>query len=323
MQFGLLITSRCNAACTHCATSCGPQRHGHLPESELLRVMDEAAALHRTEAQGQLVFSISGGEPFLDLVLLTTLVSHGTALGGAVSCQTNGYWASNDIKARQILARLKEAGLVSLGVSASRFHEQFVRRSRVERALAIARQLGIETALKCALTQGDTELEQWARACAVDVREIFPVHPYLREGARLDAGAYRARPGIPQAPCPAAVLTLREDGQAYTCCSPGGFNAFLRLGDIGTDSIEQLRDHFHIGGRQQILRRHGPAHFVGEIERRGLAGRLRPAYADVCDLCCHIGNDPQMAAVASEVSAQFEQDQLRDLFERMAQAAEC
>jgi hypothetical protein len=116
--------------------------------------------------------------------------------------------------------------------------------------------------------------------------------------------------------CPAAVMTLREDGAAYTCCAPGGFNDFLRLGSVD-DGVAALQERFLMQGRQQLLRRHGPVHFARAAIARGLGARLRTDYADVCDLCCHIGRDPELAALAAAVASEYEVAQLRALFGRL------
>lgn len=316
MRLGLLITAHCNAACTHCATSCGPRRHEALTREQLFRIMDEAAAVNEDD---ELNFSISGGEPFIDFQLLLDIVAHGSALGASIGCQSNGYWASNDEQARSKLSALKQAGLGLLGLSISRFHDEFVRRSRVQRALNIAKELGIETALKCALTTGESgaEVERWARASGADDLELFPLHPYLREGAQLPAADFSTPEALPGGACPASILTVKEDGRAYTCCMPGGFNDFLALGHIEKDSIADLHDLFLVQGRQQLLRQFGPVHFARAVAERGEARRLRTAYADVCDLCAHITSDPRMSAIANESAAEFEAQQLQGVFDQL------
>lgn len=323
MRIGLLITQRCNAACTHCATSCGPDKTQSLTKAQIIQLMDDAAAIDRREADNDLEFSISGGEPFLDFPMLVEIVRHGALLGGIVSCQTNAYWASNEQKAQHMLQTLKEAGLRVLGVSISQFHDEFVRRARVERACRVARSLGITTIVKCALTTSDTssQLEDWAKGLEVDGREIFPIQPYLREGAQLPDADYKLLKILPTGRCPSAVLTVRENGKAYTCCMPGGFNEFLSLGNIHNETLDDMHRLFYVQGKQQILRKFGPIHFAEEIIRRGQGHRLRNGYTDVCDLCSHVTSDPEMASVAEELSVDLEVSQLKSVFSEMASKA--
>jgi MoaA/NifB/PqqE/SkfB family radical SAM enzyme len=320
MQLGLFLTARCNAACAHCSSSCGPFRSESLDRSTLFRLMDEAAAANEDE---RLEFSLSGGEPFLDFALLCEVIAHGAALGAVVNCQTNAYWAANDEVAARKLGELRDAGLNGISVSISRFHDAFIRRSRVQRALRVARELGLGTALKCAITADaegdgiDAELERWARASGAELVEVFPVHPYLREGAVLPPAAYAVRPGLPEGRCPAPVLTVDEGGSAYSCCTPGSFNPFLRLGDVARDSIGTLYERYLFHGRQRLLRERGPAHLARALVARGLGAHLRDGYVDVCDLCSHIANDPLLAAAAAEVAQDYEVRQLSAMFDDM------
>lgn len=313
MQLGLIITARCNASCTHCSTSCGPERVESLTRNEVTELMDQAARLNNDP---ELYFCISGGEPFLDFDLLLHIVSHGASLGAVISCQSNGYWAANDHQAHERLSRLKAAGLDVLGLSISRFHDDFVRRSRVQRALAIARDIGLTTVLKCAVDQDgkSAELKAWAQTSGADEVEIFSVHPYLRKGMEsLHTGLSMSK-GLPDGPCPAALMTVRENGRAYTCCMPGAFNEFLELGQVRSVPLEDLYERFDMQGRQQVLRRFGPIYFARAAVERGCADRLRDSYVDVCDLCSHIGSDSSLSVIAGEAAIQFEREQLSNVF---------
>ena len=315
MRLALLVTSRCNASCIHCTTDSSPHKSLALGGQRIKDLMTEAAALR---ARGDpLLFCISGGEPFLDFKQLLETVSHGTALGGQVTCTTNGSWASSDDRARSMLGALKEAGLYALGVSTSQFHQEYVKPDRVRRALAIARGHGIKTILKCAVTKSDRK-SGWARSFARSVRpdkvEIFPVVPYLRSGAALPEDEYIRKPGLPRGRCPAAMLTIREDGRAYTCCNPGGFVDALSLGNALDSGLEPAAEKFHTQALQQVLIRRGPAYLAKAISAQGLGERLRSSYADVCDLCAHIAGDKTLADIAVKVSEQFERERMKALF---------
>lgn len=307
MRLGFLVTARCNASCSHCTTSCGPEKTTSLPQEFVIDLMNQAATLWRKDhVDGEpLTFSISGGEPFLDFAQLLTLVAHGHELGATVSCVTNGFWASNDVVAEEKVLALKKAGLHGIAISTSRFHQEFVRRTRVERALRISRMQGLRTTLKCAVVRGDLDQLHWAEQQVVDQREIFPVVPYLREQASLPEAEYLRVPGVPEGRCPCPTITVREDGQAYTCCMPGGFVDFLALGDTRKMRLEEVQRRFYLQGRQQVLRHLGPAHFARHVIKAGHGDRLRPAYESVCDLCAHIASDRVMSTIADQAADQF------------------
>ena len=317
MRFGLLLTARCNALCSHCTVNSGPHERATLPEQSVLALMSEAAALWRREAAPgeSLQFSLSGGEPFIEFDKLVRIVAHGAALGAQVTCVTNAFWAATDERTRARLERLRRVGLSMLAVSTSRFHEPFVARARAERALRVARELGLRTALKCSLVAAEIDalagLGDWARRQPVDQLEIFPVLPYVRQGTTLPERDYVRSPGIPAGACPAPTLTIREDGRAYTCCMPGAFTEFHGVGDIHAEKLDQLFDRFYLNGVQQVLRQRGPAHFAEAIVRAGEGGRLRGGYESVCDLCAHIGGDARMAAIARQAATRFAKARFR------------
>ncbi|MFA5941168.1 MAG: radical SAM protein [Sinimarinibacterium sp.] len=311
MKLGLIISNRCNARCTHCSTSCGPSRSDHLPDADIFELMNQAVRL----AQNQLVeFLLSGGEPFLDLERLLHLVRHGHSLGAGVTCVTNGYWAASDAKARALLGAVREAGLNVLAVSTSRFHQQFVNKQRVERVLRLSREIGLPCALKYARTASDAEspdeVQHWATAAGAHTVQDFPIIPYLSAGASLPDDDYLRQPGLPEGGCPAALLTVREDGEAFMCPQPGAQNPLLALGNAQRTGLARIRSRHYLGGAQQLLRNHGPIHFAREIQARGLSHRLRAAYAGVCDLCAHIASDPEMAVIAAECAQTYAAEQL-------------
>lgn len=316
MLLGLIITAHCNASCSHCSTSCGPQRRESLPSDKIFSLMDEAAVL---AAGKPLSFLLTGGEPFLDFARLLSIVAYGHRLGAVMTCVTNASWATSDGRARTRLAAIKAAGLSDLGISTSRFHQQFIKRQRVERALAAAREVGLRCTLKYARARTDTEdvdaVRAWALAAGAVAVQDFDLLPHLREGTRLPEAEYPRDPGLPEGRCPAALLTVREDGKAFTCCTPGSQADLLALGNVHELSLHELQGHYYLGGTQQILRESGPIVFARAIQAGGLGSRLRGAYAGVCDLCVHIATDPEMAAVAAAVSRDHEVRQLQDLVE--------
>lgn len=277
------------------------------------RLIREAAELSRGE---RFEISITGGEPFLDFQLLRHVMRYGHAHGATMSCVSNGYWATSSEKAVDLLRQLKDCGLSILAISTSKFHRQFVSRTRVDRALDAARSLGLECGLKYVRTSADADLDAIrAGGCAAgaDHTEILPLMPTLRDDTALPDSEYVRDPGIPAGTCPGATVSVRESGRAYPCCTPGAFNEFFELGQVSETSLREIQDRFFFAPKLQVLRNRGPAFFADAVKARGLGDRLRPGYASVCDLCTHIANDPAMAAVAERAARDFVVAQLRDI----------
>jgi hypothetical protein len=307
MNLGIILTARCNASCVHCSKSYGPYRTEALSRAHILRLMDEAAAIRAGEP---LAFDLTGGEPFLDFELLLDVVKHGKQLGARISCVTNAYWAVTDEMARGKLTNLVDAGLTSISISVSRFHQRFIPIQRVRRALETAGRLGIFTELKGAVTTKDLEaggaLHVWKATLDADKINIFPVLPRLRAGASLPDNEYYREPGLPRERCPGDIVCVYSDGIARSCCGPGVSGDFLALGNTTESSITEIDGRFRDGGKQRLLREHGPVHFAERAIASGLGHLLRDGYAGPCDLCGHIASTPALREHADHVSSAFE-----------------
>jgi hypothetical protein len=307
MDIALVLSSRCNASCAHCSTSCGPYRKEALGRDEIFRLMNEAAAI---DDGRPLEFHITGGEPFLDFDLLLATVAHGRSLAGSVTCVSNAFWARSIEETRQKLTQLRDAGLQLLAISVSRFHEQYVPLRRVRLALEVAASIGLTTQLKGAVTVSDLEpggaLSRWKSTLHADRIAIFPVVPYLREGASLPEHEYCWQPGLPTNKCPDEIVCIESDGVAFSCCGQKRSTQFLALGSVREQSLAEVQQRFRHGGRQRILREQGPVAFARAAIDAGLGHLLRESYAGPCDLCVHIASEPQLRAVADRVSSAAE-----------------
>ncbi|MFL6604461.1 MAG: radical SAM protein [Steroidobacteraceae bacterium] len=308
MRLALVLTARCNASCAHCARSYGPNRSEHLDQTEIFRLMDEAAAIDDGE---NLYFDLTGGEPFLDFELLVATVSHGARLGAEVSCVTNAFWARTNELTRSKLETLRDAGLSALSVSVSRFHQRFVPLERARRALTVAAELGFWTEIKGAVTRHDLQaggaLETWKDSLKATCSSIFAVLPHIRNGETLPDEEYYRELGLPMYRCPGDLVSVDFEGVARSCCTLDGSNTFLVIGDARRMSLEKIHEAFQQGGKQRILRESGPIEFARGAIDAGLGNRLRKAYAGPCDLCLHIQSDPALRQVAEEMARAVEE----------------
>ena len=103
------LTLKCNLRCIHCGSSAGKARGYELSLEELLKVVDQLAALDCEYV------SLSGGEP--------TLNPHWDAIGAAVAEKgmtvnmvTNGIYRGEDTP-ESIARRSRDCGMVNVGVS--------------------------------------------------------------------------------------------------------------------------------------------------------------------------------------------------------------
>ncbi len=307
MRLGIVLTAHCNASCSHCSKNHGPYRTEQLSRETIFRLMDEAAAIKDGEA---LAFDLTGGEPFVDFELLVAVVAHGTRLGAPVSCVSNGFWARDDAVATQKLTQLKDAGLTSLSISVSRFHQEFVPLQRARRALAIATRLGIRTGLKGAVIRSDLakggSLEAWRASIEAERISIFPVLPYLRQSETLPDDEYYRERGLPFQRCPSKGICVDFDGLVRSCCTLVTGDTFLVVGDAQRMPLGEIHSTARHAGKQRILRESGPIGFARGAIAAGLGHRLRKAYAGPCDLCLHIQSDPHLRQVAESMASAAE-----------------
>ncbi len=301
MEIALVLSARCNATCAHCTTSCGPSRTEALTEGRITQLMDEAAEIHA----GPLSFHLTGGEPFLNFDLLMSVTRHGRDLGGRVSCVTNAYWARSKESAHARLSSLAENGLTALSVSVRRFHQQYVPLVRVRYALEAAKELDISTELKGAILNSDLQAggtrDQWRALLDADSINVFPILPYLRDGAELPESEYYREDGLPRGACPSDVVCIEADGAAVSCCGMGGSREFLTLGHVHRDSLQVIHERFQGNSRQRLLRERGPIVFATAALQAGVGHLLRESYAGPCDLCAHIGSEPKLREVAESM----------------------
>jgi len=322
MDISLALTRRCNAQCTHCAPDCGPAQTQSLSTEKVFELMDEAARL--TPPGQRPIFRLTGGEPFLELGQLLAIIRKAVAVGGTVGCVSNAFWAASDEKATAVVRQIREAGLNNLSVSTSRYHQQFIKIERVRRAVAAARAAGLPTQLKIAYSVQDRReglVRAWSKLVGADQTQEIPLVPYLRNGAQLPEQDFPRRRGLPRGPCPSALLTVKEDGAAYTCCTPGGYVPLLQIGHVYESSLESIRDRFHFDPLLQVLRERGPGHIARRAIALGHGERLQSSYADVCELCTHIASDPILSQCAREAAQAYRRQWARRVAQNMRREA--
>lgn len=113
------VTQACDLACVHCRASAQPERHPlELTTDEGKHLIDQIAALQVP------VFVLTGGDP-IKRPDLFELIAHARAVGVRVSLTPS----ATPLLTRDVVCRLKEAGLARLAVSmdgaGAATHDQF------------------------------------------------------------------------------------------------------------------------------------------------------------------------------------------------------
>jgi hypothetical protein len=111
-----LVTYRCTRNCPHCFVWGSPDARGRMTTMQVKQYLNACVALGIGEVQ------FEGGEPFLHYEELVHWVRLATAMGLTAGAVTNGFWASDAGRARQLLEPLADAGLTGLMVSTDDYH---------------------------------------------------------------------------------------------------------------------------------------------------------------------------------------------------------
>lgn len=267
-------TYQCNLSCPHC---CVPiEWPDRLDISVALRFLEQS------HAAGIEILGFTGGEPFLYPEFLAALTRKAAALGMRFDkVQTNGVWFRDETHLTTELQLLREAGFSGkLGLSVDKFHgrhtEQaalfcttarrvFDRDNIVSLSYASrAPDQGLEPARALAtLLDGVIDWSDWLGRYLLVTPELNIVmnwnHLAAVERAEGLRGAWDGEwfeEDYCEGPGQALIVTPR--GEVKPCCGFASDLEQLTIGNIHTDTVEQI-----------VAR--GRAHpYVGKVFREGL-----------------------------------------------------
>lgn len=137
----LLVTYGCTAACEQCCFESNPKIKERLSLEQIKRSIQ--AAKDSFPALKLIVFS--GGEAFMLKDDLIQAVKYANDLGLMTRVVTNGYWAKRPDKAREIVLRLKDAGINEINISTGLDHQKWVTEETVLNASEALTSLGVFT----------------------------------------------------------------------------------------------------------------------------------------------------------------------------------
>ncbi|SHF15621.1 4Fe-4S single cluster domain-containing protein [Desulfacinum infernum DSM 9756] len=140
LQSGGLITNyHCTSRCRHCLYCSGPRWPKDFMDRETAR-----RAMETILRLGCASVHIGGGEPFLNPEGLLAVLETARETGMAVDyVETNGSWFVYDRKGTALLEQCRRAGLRTLLISISPFHNEFIPFQRVRNLMEACRETGI------------------------------------------------------------------------------------------------------------------------------------------------------------------------------------
>lgn len=137
---GVITTYNCVSRCSHCLYNCGPHREKAYLDRDTARAI--FACIARCGCRS---VHIGGGEPLLDLPgLLQVLAAAAQAGVGIDYVETNSAWFVSADQAKTVLGQLHDAGVATLLVSISPFHNAHIPYDRVQGVIDACRLTGMQ-----------------------------------------------------------------------------------------------------------------------------------------------------------------------------------
>ena len=248
---GIALTKACNASCSHCITSSSPTSGGSCTAEELENWIGKAAAYDQDAT-----IAFTGGEVFYVRRLLFKAIDIVRKYGLRYTIQTNGYWGEDSDERNSILAAISDCS--RLGISADRFHQDFINIHGVVCTFKAAIDNGISSRLRYVYAKGQTPdgvlrelgLNGTLYEPYVSFDALLPVG---RAAKTIDPGKFP--PEDEHAPCFAAsVPTVCAGGDLFACCGESfnlGGNHALRLGNLST--VQHLSEIYQQSEQNKIL----------------------------------------------------------------------
>jgi hypothetical protein len=118
--------------------------------------------------------------------------------------------------------------------------------------------------------------------------------------------------GIPIGTCAQhfTKLAVATNGDAFPCCSPGGFTPPLKVGNVFEQTVGEVLESIDDNLLVQVLSAFGPAFFVPFVTERLGAAPAGP-FVDQCHLCHTMMSDASMRAAISDALDQLRRDLAR------------
>lgn len=142
---GLMLTYRCSNACRHCLYGCSPkQPNDWITRETAQKVFDALSRESRLEG-----IHLAGGEATLRMDILVDIIRMACDANIPIDyLETNAVWCTDPERTAQGLLRLKNAGLRTILVSASMFHNEFIPFQRTRNCVEIGRKiLGLQNVI--------------------------------------------------------------------------------------------------------------------------------------------------------------------------------
>ena len=284
------LTDRCSAACDICCFQCSPKNKFIMDKEIIKRYIDEGAALGTLK-----VFSYTGGEVFLYPDLLLEVVKYGYEKYGIKSTTvSNGFWAADINKGREMMRKMKDAGLMAVRLSADNYHQKYVNAQTLKNAIIILTELQMLSAVTVMDLKGRSNIINTIDRLRPEIYMVknvsyYPLH--LPEAVLANPEVKETLDDLEnptswdEAYCvDAGSVQLYTDGYMYKCCSQFSFEMpQMRIGKIGETTLEQAQKAMNRDPILDIICRDSVSWLARKAKELGYPVKER--YSMSCELC--------------------------------------
>lgn len=282
------IDSKCTASCSDCCFECSPQAKEHISNEEISHIMSYVK-VHKDVRQ----VSITGGEPMLRREEVVEIIKLCSSLGKEVTLITNGFWAIDPEVAERTVGELVSDGLSALTVSYDEFHSEFIPVDRIRNLLSAARKFDISIALNMVVSRDRRGIklldELGSSVFGVPITAV----PVSRAGRAKEIDEKELyfsdfnEKNMLRCPVHSWEFVIHHDGYVYPCCSPCVFESNLRVGNIRTQSIEEIENKLFSNIILYILQMEGLSWFIDKMK----LSLDSEKFVSVCEICQKVFSD--------------------------------
>ena len=295
----LVLTLKCPLSCAHCIVDSSPSRTEALDTDFALRLIQDAARL------GVRTVGFTGGEPFVRAKDLYLLHAQAKRLGMQTIIVTSAFFAKSASIAMKVLAPF--ASVDFLAISSDSYHQEFTATNTVRFAAQAAKELLIgHVEIQIAFSTEDAfraTANIFADLNGITLRRQ-PIWPVGQAAALLpESSNILTNVSFLNLSCPMVGPVVTPDLKVHGCCSSllnlKGLDPLI-LGNLAAESIDEVAARARSHAYYNFLKRFGLGPIIDILKKKGVDGRLRNAYTDVCHLCHHIHSDSAMRQVITE-----------------------
>ena len=308
LEVALMFARTCNIECRHCGIESSPRNKSRMTMEEAQGYIVEAASI-----PGFRKVTFTGGEPFLFQREHEELIGLCTAFGLATRVVTNGFWAANLHNGRQLLSRMRKAGLGEMNFSADKFHLEFESAQVLRNALELAREAGLTRIISFVTNEAEPPLDQFSRMYGIPREQLLDLRDFesdLSEVERLKdrfifvfagglIGMGRAA-SFPEElkyvpfdffpdnqPCGEVVNkpVIYPDGDFQACCCAGGKVGAFTVGNAKREPLADLFRRMASRAQFRFINTYGPKELFRAVSE-ARPDIPRPAsFTSICEMC--------------------------------------